>query len=170
MAWRNRRTCESEQVVSSNPGRVDSTASDIQDGHHVLQMYLWLRSWLPRQWLHILCRQFLVFGFCVRQRMRTWNWLYRGQEQWLPVRVHFLCVHQRTGTRCRAHWDRQICLISVHGSNLKLNCSWKAASVKCALSVLRMIHKMAFTLIHPNPEPLLFPTQSPNLSHPWPIH
>ena len=27
------------------------------------------------------------------------------------------------------HWDRQNCLITVFGRNLKLNCSWKAASV-----------------------------------------
>ena len=74
-----------------------------------------------------LFRRFLVVGFCVRRRI--WNWLYRGREQWLPVRVPFLCVDQGSGTRCRAHWDRQNCLITVFGRNLKLNCSWKAASV-----------------------------------------
>ena len=51
---------------------------------------------------------------------------------WLLVRVLFLCVDQQCGTRCRAHWDGQNFLITVFGRNLKLNCSWKAASVICA--------------------------------------
>ena len=50
----------------------------------------------------------------------------------LPVRVLFLCVDQRPGTRCHAHWDRQNFLITVFGRNLKLNSSWKAAIVICA--------------------------------------
>ena len=77
-----------------------------------------------------LFRRLLVVGFCVRRLI--WNWLYRGQEQWLLVRVLFLCVDQRSGTCYRAHWDRQNFLITVFGRNLKLNCSWKAANVICA--------------------------------------
>ena len=41
----------------------------------------------------------------------------------------FLCVGQRSGTRCRANWDNQNFLITVLGRNLKLNCSWKAAII-----------------------------------------
>ena len=75
-------------------------------------------------------RRFLVVGFCVRRRI--WSWLYRGLEQWLPVRVLFPCVDQRSGTRYHARWDHQTFLMTVFERNLKLNCSRKAASVICA--------------------------------------
>ena len=105
----------------------DSTASDIQGGHSDLPMSPWSRSRLPRRWLRRCFVDSWSSVFALGGA--SWNWLYCGQEQGLPVRVPFLCVGRRSGIRCRAHWDRQNFLITVFGRNLKRNCSWKAASV-----------------------------------------
>ena len=96
----------------------NSTASDIQGGHPGLQMSSWLRSRLPRRWL----RRCFVDCWSSISAFGGASGIDCTEDKNNDFRsaCFSCCVDQRSGTRCRARWDRQNFLITVFGRNLKL--------------------------------------------------